>query len=324
VQRNAWGRIVTVPHVPLAANGAGMPRKMTWALPGDETAPSAGRVTYERQYAALRWTRRVKTLFGVVLFGVLVAGSAYFGKFDPIALIEGAPRLGEYVQKTVPVLRWESLSKDFAFWFYGLPKWLDLLLETVLMAYLATLMGAVGALLLCFFGSRNLAPNEWTYQSARRVSEFLRTIPDLVFALIFVFAFGLGPLAGILAIALHSMGANGKLFAEANENIDMKPVEGLRAMGATWVQTMRFAVIPQVLPNYASYVLWRLEINVRSAAIMGFVGAGGIGMELITAVRSLYYEDISAILILVVLTVTCIDIACGKLRHALIGRETLV
>ena len=144
-----------------------------------------------------------------------------------------------------------------------------------------------------------------------------------MFALIFVFAFGLGPLAGILAIALHSFGANAKLFAEANENIDMKPVEGLQAAGASWLQTMRFAVVPQALPNYASYGLWRFEINVRTAAVMGFVGAGGIGMELMTAVRSLYYEDISAILILIVATVSLIDIGCERLRHAFIGREAL-
>ena len=227
------------------------------------------------------------------------------------------------MQRTLPTLRWQSLGADIAYWFYGFRKWLDLLIETILMAYLATLIGSVGALLVCFHASRNLAPNSWSRFLARRIAEFFRTVPDLVFALIFVFAFGLGPLPGILAIAVHSLGANGKLFAEANENIDMKPVEGLRALGAGWVQTMRFAVIPQVLPNYASYVLWRFEINVRTAAVMGFVGAGGIGMELITAVRSLYYEDISAILILIVATVSVIDISCERLRHALIGRETL-
>jgi len=278
---------------------------------------------FEVRFAELRRTRHLATAFGVAVFAALVVASAIVGNFNPAALIEGAPKLGEYVQRTLPTLRWSSLGADLAYWFYGLPKWLDLLLETVLMAYLATLLGSFGALLLCFYGSSNLAPNSWSYHLARRLAEFFRTIPDLVFALIFVFAFGLGPLPGVLAIALHSLGANGKLFAEANENIDMGPVEGLRASGANWVQTMRFAVLPQVLPNYASYVLWRFEINVRTAAVMGFVGAGGIGMELITAVRSLYYEDISAILILIVLTVTLIDIGCGKLRHSLIGRETL-
>jgi phosphonate transport system permease protein len=277
---------------------------------------------FQRRFAEHRRRRRLATALGLVLFSAVFLASAIIARFDPFALIEGAPKLGEYVYRTIPTLRWGSLQADLAYWFYGLRKWLDLLLETVLMAYLATLLGSIGALLLCFYGSANLSPNIWAYHLARRVAEFFRTIPDLVFALIFIFAFGLGPLAGILAIALHSLGANGKLFAEANENIDMGPVDGLKSAGANWIQTIRFAVLPQVLPNYASYVLWRFEINVRTAAVMGFVGAGGIGMELITAVRSLYYEDISAILILIVATVSLIDIGCEKLRHALIGRET--
>lgn len=291
--------------------------------PGNSHPGAATTVTrFEQQYAELRRSRRIVTTLGIAIFALLFIASTIVGNFSPAALIEGAPKLGEYVLKTVPVLRLPSLRADLAEWFYGLPKWLDLLFETVLMAYLATLLGSLGALLLCFFGSANLAPNRWSFHAARRIAEFFRTIPDLVFALIFVFAFGLGPLAGILAIALHSLGANGKLFAEANENIDMGPVDGLRASGSTWIQTMRFAVIPQVLPNYASYVLWRFEINVRTAAVMGFVGAGGIGMELMTAVRSLYYEDISAILILIVLTVSMIDIGCERLRHSLIGKES--
>ena len=294
-----------------------------WLGPGARrsTAVPAAHAPFERRFVELRRARRLSTVFGLCAFAVLVVGSAWIGNFNPAALIEGAPKLGDYVQRTLPTLRWGSLGGDLSYWFYGLRKWLDLLLETVLMAYLATLLGSIGALLLCFLGSANLASSRWSYLVARRLAEFFRTVPDLVFALIFVFAFGIGPLPGILAIALHSLGANGKLFAEANENIDMAPIEGLRAAGAGWTQIMRFAVIPQVLPNYVSYVLWRFEINVRTAAVMGFVGAGGIGMELIVAVRSLYYEDISAILILIVLTVSLIDIGCEKVRHAFIGRE---
>lgn len=279
---------------------------------------------FERQFLEFRRQRRMQTAVGGVLFVFVAIGAAYVGQVDPIALVEGAPKLAEYVGRTLPQLRWESLGGDVATWFYGVEKWLSLLLETVLMAYLATMMGSVGALFLCFYASRNLAPNRWSYVLARRIGEFCRTIPDLVFALIFVFAFGLGPLPGILAMAIHSLGAHVKLFSEANENIDLRPVEGLRSLGAGWVQTMRFAVLPQVLPNYASYVLWRFEINVRTAAVLGFVGAGGIGSELIIAVRSLYYEDISAIVIMIVAVVTLIDIGCGKMRHRLIGRESLV
>jgi phosphonate transport system permease protein len=278
--------------------------------------------SFESAFRRHRRERRLVTAVGIALFLCAVAVSVVVGRFDPIALAEGWPKLGEYVWRTLPELRWATLGRDLASWYYGLPKWLDLMLETVLMAYLATLLGTIGALVLAPLASRNLALGSVSAFIARRVLEFCRTIPDLVFALIFVFAFGLGPLPGILAIAIHSLGANGKLFAEANENIDMKQCEGLRAAGATWLEMVRYAVLPQVLPNYLSYVLWRFEINVRTAAVMGFVGAGGIGTELITAVRSLYYEDISALVLLIVITVTIIDMICGRLRHQLIGKET--
>ena len=130
----------------------------------------------------------------------------------------------------------------------------------------------------------------------RRLLEFARTVPGIVFALIFVIAFGLGPMAGVLAIAIHSTGALGKLFSEIVENADMKPVEGVRSTGASWLSCMRFAVLPQVSAGYASYALLRFEINVREASVMGFVGAGGIGQELVVAIRKFYYSDVSAIL----------------------------
>jgi phosphonate transport system permease protein len=155
----------------------------------------------------------------------------------------------------------------------------------------------------------------------KRLMEFCRTVPDIVFALIFVIAFGLGPMAGVLAITIHSIGALGKQYAEMVENIDMKPVEGLRSTGAGWIACMRFAVLPQVVAGFASYTLLRFEINVRSASVMGFVGAGGIGVELITAIRKFYYSDVSAILLLIILTVFVIDIGTGWVRGRLFGKE---
>jgi len=142
-----------------------------------------------------------------------------------------------------------------------------------------------------------------------------------VFALIFVIAFGLGPMAGVLAIAIHSTGALGKLFSEIVENADMKPVEGVRSTGASWVSCMRFAVLPQVAAGCASYALLRFEINVREASVMGFVGAGGVGQELVVAVRKFYYSDVSAILLLIVLTVFVIDIGTGWMRGRLFGKD---
>src|SRR5215475_1574510 len=136
-----------------------------------------------------------------------------------------------------------------------------------------------------------------------------------------VLAFGLGPMAGVLAIAIHSTGALGKLFSEIVENADMKPVEGVRSTGASWLSCMRFAVLPQVIAGYASYALLRFEINVREASVMGFVGAGGIGQELVVAIRKFYYSDVSAILITIIVTVFLIDIATGWLRARLFGKE---
>ena len=126
---------------------------------------------------------------------------------------------------------------------------------------------------------------------------------------------------GVLAIAIHSTGALGKLFSEIVENVDMKPVEGVRSTGASWLSCMRFAVLPQVVAGYASYALLRFEISVREASVMGFVGAGGIGQELVVAIRKFYYSDVSAILVMIVVTVFCIDIATGWLRGRLFGKE---
>jgi phosphonate transport system permease protein len=276
---------------------------------------------FESNWRALQVRKRWLTLGYGLVFAAVFAASAWVGEFNLVKLFQGLPRIHEYVAKTLPVLTLENFWGDLSEWFYGLPKWLMLLWETILIAYIATLLGTLGALALCFHAARNLSRGGTSYWIARRVFEVARTIPELVFALVFVFAFGIGPLAGILAIAIHSMGGSGKLFAEAVENIDMKPVDGLRATGANWVQTIRFAVLPQVLPNFTSFSLWRFEINVRSASIIGFVGAGGIGQEFYTAISRLYYEDISALIILMVCTVILIDMVCERVRHRLIGKE---
>ncbi len=206
-------------------------------------------------------------------------------------------------------------------WFWGWQKWLRMLGETILISYVGTLMGAVLAFALNFFAAQNTSPGPWLRFIVRRLLEFARTVPGIVFALIFVIAFGLGPMAGVLAIAIHSTGALGKLFSEIVENADMKPVEGVRSTGASWLSCMRFAVLPQVSAGYASYALLRFEINVREASVMGFVGAGGIGQELVVAIRKFYYSDVSAILVTIIITVFIIDIGTGWMRGRLFGKE---
>ena len=164
--------------------------------------------------------------------------------------------------------------------------------------------------------------NTWIVFATRRLLEFSRTVPEMVFALIFVVAFSLGPLPGILALAIHTTGALGKLFAEVVENVDMKPVEGVIATGGGWLHKVRFAVLPQVASNFASYALLRFEINVRSAAVLGFVGAGGIGQTLLEVIRKFYYADVSALLVLIIATVMVIDTVTERIRHGLIGQES--
>jgi phosphonate transport system permease protein len=187
------------------------------------------------------------------------------------------------------------------------------------MAALATLAGAAVALLLAFPAARNIAPTRTINVLTRRGLEAARTVPEIVYALIFVWAFGVGPLAGILAIFIHTAGALGKLFSEVVENADLRAWEGLRAAGANWAQACRYAILPQVSPNLISYGLLRFEINVRGASVIGFVGAGGIGQELNLVIASNYYEEISAIVVLIILAVFAIDYFSEKLRHRVIG-----
>jgi phosphonate transport system permease protein len=208
---------------------------------------------------------------------------------------------------------------DIGEWFWGWRKWLPLLGETILISYVGTLSGAVLAFALNFLAAENTAPALWLRFAVKRFMEFCRTVPDIVFALIFVIAFGLGPMAGVLAITIHSIGALGKQYLEIVENIDMKPVEGVRSTGANWISCMRFAVLPQVAAGFAGYTLLRFEINVRGASVMGFVGAGGIGQELVVAIRKFYYSDVSAILLMIVLTVFVIDIGTVWIRGRLFG-----
>lgn len=276
---------------------------------------------YEHARDEMRRARRGKEIAFLVLFGAVFAFSVIVGEVSVATLWEGLPGLFNYIADTIPVIHSDNVVGGVREWFWAFPKWLGLLFDTIVIAFLGTLMGTVGALFLCFAGSRNLVANRWLYFVTRRITEIARAVPELVYAMIFVFAFGLGPLPGVIAIMVHSIGALGKLFSEVNENIDMGPVEGVRAAGGNWFQVVRLAVLPQVLPNYLSYALLRFEINVRSAAVIGFVGAGGIGQELMFVIRQFVYTDISAIVLMIIVTVSLIDMSCEKLRHQFIEEQ---
>ena len=291
---------------------------MATAVP---TLPAAQARALAEAYESAVAARRLRALLVAAVVLVLVLVSGHLAHVRPLTFLANIGNFGSFLVKTIPTITTANLVGDIAEWYWGFPKWLGLLWQTILIAYLGTLMGAIVAFLLCFWASANLARNGWSRFLARRFLEFCRTVPDIVFALIFVIAFGLGPMAGVFALSIHTAGALGKLFAEVVENIDMKPVEGLSAAGASWVQIIRFAVLPQVLPGFASYALLRFEINVRGAGVMGFVGAGGIGQEFLVAIRNFYYTDVSAILLMIIVTVIAIDMLTEQLRHRLIHLE---
>lgn len=275
--------------------------------------------SFELAEKFLKRTKRRQNLLFLAVFLLALVGSSISGEVDLGELITGFPAFFNYFGETVPEIGAATFFADIGEWYWGMDRWLLHLWDTVLIAFLATLIGFTGAFIFCFPASKNLNSIYWLYFACRRLMEFGRSVPELVFALIFVFSYGLGPLPGVMAIAVHSFGALGKLFSEINENIDLRSREGVMAAGGNWFQTIRYAVVPQVLPNFMSYTLLRFEINVRAASVVGFVGAGGIGQELMIAIRQFIYEDVSAIVLMLLLTVVIIDVGCEKIRHRTIG-----
>jgi len=283
----------------------------------------------QRRRSIRAWT------IGTAIFIVVFMITAWLGDFFKMVqatmpdgsrewvwiISNGIPRLGDYIVQTFPALRWDSLGADFAEWFWRWQVWLDLLIETILIAFVGTVIGVVGGFLISFPASRNLAPNNTVLWISRRYCEIARTVPDLVWALIFVFCFSVGPFAGVLAIGLSATGSLGKLYSEVNENIDMRPLEGVKASGGTWFDQIRYGAVPQVMPNTISYTLLRFEINVRSSTIIGYVGAGGLGQEFRTAMSFQEYTDLSALFVIVLVTVVIIDWGSEKLRHRIIGLD---
>ena len=194
------------------------------------------------------------------------------------------------------------------------------LIETVNIAAVATLLGAIAAMSLSLLATRGLARWPRLIPLFRRTMDALRAIPEIVVALVLIYSLGGGPVPAVIAIALHTGGALGKLFSEVAENADLKPVEGLASVGANWSQRMWLGVIPQVAPNWLSYALLRFEINVRASAILGFVGEGGIGHDLKLAMQwgQGRYDEVVAIFLLLFLTIVVIDQISDYYRHKLV------
>jgi phosphonate transport system permease protein len=272
---------------------------------------------YARSVAAKRRT----ILIGIALMAIATVMSGFGAEVRLDTFWDKLGNFSSYFVRLTELDTGARVWTDPAYWFWGLRRWSLQLEQTLLIAYVGTATGTVLGVIGAVLGSRNLARSAVVRFITIRVLEFSRTVPDIVFALIFVVAFGLGPLPGVMAITLHTTGTLGKLFAEVIENIDMKPVEGVQGTGGTWLSQIRFGVLPQVLSNIASYTLLRFEINVRGATVIGFVGAGGIGQELITAIRKFYYADVSAILLMLIVCVMLIDAGSERLRHRLLALE---
>lgn len=201
--------------------------------------------------------------------------------------------------------------------FYDIGEFVSKMLETVQMAVWGTFLSILFGIPFALLSSNNIAPF-WIVQPARRLMDAARAINELVFAILFVAAVGLGPLAGVMALFIHNLGIISKLFSEAVEAIDKRPVEGVRTTGAGYMHEIIFGVIPQVLPLWTSLSLYRFETNVRSATVLGIVGAGGIGYTFYESFRAFQYARSSAIIIVIVIAVSLIDVLSSQLRKHLI------
>jgi phosphonate transport system permease protein len=204
----------------------------------------------------------------------------------------------------------ELLRPDFSEWRLFIAK----MWETIQIALWGTFLAVLFGIPLGLAAARNMAP-AWVVTPVRWLMNLLRSVPDLVIGLLFVTAVGLGPLAGVLAITLNTAGVLAKLFSEAVESIDKGPVEGVRATGANALEEILYGVIPQVLPLWISYALYRFESNVRSASVVGMVGAGGIGVILHEVIRGFDYAETAAVLLIIIASVTLIDVVSARVRQ---------
>jgi phosphonate transport system permease protein len=242
----------------------------------------------------------VRTL-GLAVGVAILVWAWHSAEMNPVQLVRDS--------ENMVTLGRDFFRPDFADWEFYLKG----MLETLAIAIWGTLLAVVIGIPLSLLCASNIAPT-WVTFPVRRVMDALRAINELVFALIFIAAVGLGPFAGVLALFLHTTGIIAKLFSEAVEAIDHGPVEGIRGTGATKLQEIVYGVIPQVLPLWISFTLYRFESNVRSATVIGIVGGGGIGMTFNEVMRSFQYEQAGALLIIVVVTVSVLDIVSQRIR----------
>ena len=245
-----------------------------------------------------------KIIFLIAIIAILIF-SYIQSELNFSLLLQRGGNMVEYIKSYFP--------PDFSYW----KTYLEDTIITVSMGIWGTLLAAIAAIPLSVLASENVCP-VWIVQPTRRLLDAMRAINEIVFALVFVVAVGLGPFAGVMALFIHTTGVLGKLFSEAVEAIEAGPVEGVRATGASKIQEIIFGIIPQVIPLWTSFTLYRFESNVRAASVLGIVGAGGIGVSLYQSFQSFDYGKVCAILIILILATSIIDTISAKLRNWLV------
>lgn len=247
-------------------------------------------------------------LVGLFLYGLTTLETSLW------KIIAGFSNLGTFIALMLPPDP-GSLARAVIF--------VKALFETIAIAFLGTILAAILAFPLGFLAAKNVVANRIVHFLARRSMDTVRGVDALIWALIWVNVVGLGPFAGMLAIMTSDLGAFGKLFSEAIESADRKPVEGVASVGGGKLHEIRFGLIPQVLPVIASQVLYYIESNTRSSTIIGIVGAGGIGLYLAETIRTLEWQQVSFLILLILAAVTAIDFLSSKLRFAIIGKRAI-
>ncbi|SFL19759.1 phosphonate ABC transporter, permease protein PhnE [Shimia haliotis] len=269
--------------------------------------------------AQVRRKRMMNGIILVIFIALMVSGFMIADDRNAGGFWDGLHRLFDFPKEVLG----EALGKlnEMPAHFVN---FLPSLIETINIAGASTLIGAMLAIVLSLLSTRGMAKWPRLIGFFRRIMDIMRAMPEIVIALVLIFVMGGGPVPAMIAIAFHTAGALGKLFSEVNENASLKPVEGLQSVGATWSQRMWLGVIPQVAPNYFSYALLRFEINIRASAILGFVGAGGIGYELKNAMSwgKGQYDEALAIFILLFATIVIVDQLSSVVRERLTHGKT--
>ena len=268
-----------------------------------DPAPPGTLDTSRRAPEPGRWGGSALGFLGIFVFLVVLAQATIVVQARPQDLITGIHGMADILRRASP--------PDFA----ALPRLLWPALETVDIGLFGTVAGVLLALPLAILAARNTSPAAPLYALARAMISFCRAVPDLVWALIFVTAVGLGPFPGALAISVHSVGMLGRLFAEVIEDMDMGPVEALTTTGASRLQVFSHAVVPSVLPSLLGIALYRLDENIRGSLVLGFVGAGGLGFELLTAMNLFQYKTVSMTLLVIFALVIVAERLSAALRR---------